>query len=144
MANTRILELISSQPESDMGSGLQIPPPGAAENLSSTAHSILGSAVAHQENASESRIGLQVRKGSTKSFTNGGLTRFKNLQRSDTSAKGGSILAERKEKKTDWLKQQATSGPKIFAILYISRSVEDKPIAVCFLFKSDHFLVIPT
>lgn len=114
-----------------MGFGLQIPPPRVAANLSSSANSILGIAVAHQESASESRIGVQVRKGSTKPNT-GGLPRFKALQKPETSTKRGtSILAERREKKADWTQQQSITGPKFVVMLWKSPGVEEKPKQVC-------------
>lgn len=80
MTNLKILELLNGNTT----------PAGVVANLSSTTNSILGAAVTHHENTSESRIGVQVHKGSTKPDA-GGLPHFKNLQKSG----GGSILAER-------------------------------------------------
>ena len=95
----------------------------SSESLSSTASSILATAVAHQENASESRIGVQVNKGISQSKLTG-LQRFKAITKSGGS---GSILAERKAKKADWVQQQSTTGPKFSITLWKSRGVEDKP-----------------
>ncbi|KAF8805081.1 hypothetical protein BYT27DRAFT_7258664 [Phlegmacium glaucopus] len=117
MENLRIMELLTSD-GTVSGAGL----PGVFSNLSSTANSILSTAVAHQETASESRIGVQVRRGSTKSEP-AGLACFKNLQKSG----GGSILAEQKDKKTDWVQQQLMTGPKFSITLWKCWGIEEKP-----------------
>lgn len=93
-----------------------------ASFISSAASSILGTAVAHQETASGSRIGLQVRRGTTRSEPVG-LARFKNLPKPG----GSSIRVERKEKKTDWIQQKATTGPKFSVTLWKCRGVDAKP-----------------
>lgn len=98
-------------------------------NLSSTASSIISSAVAHQETASESRIGVQVHRGSTR-LEPAGLTRFKNLQKSGGN-KTVSIRGERKEKKVDWIEQQSAIGPKFSITLWKSHGAEEKPKQVC-------------
>ena len=98
---------------------------GAVNNLSSTMSSILGTAVDYQESVSESRIGVQVHRGSMKS-DDGGLARFKNLQKSGGSGTT-SILAERRNKKADWVQQQSTIGPKFSVTLWKCRGVEEKP-----------------
>lgn len=113
--NPRILELLNNQTSSSSSTL------GVVEGLSPTANSILASAVIHQENASTSRIGVQVRKGA-------GLPRFKGL--SSLKSVGGdtfSITAERKAKKADWVQQQSTIGPKFSIALWKSRGIEDKP-----------------
>jgi hypothetical protein len=115
MANTKIMELLIS--DSDAAASIT--------NLSSTASSIISSAVAHQETASESRIGLQVRRGSTRSEP-AGLKRFKNTQKSGGSSTV-SIRAERKDRKGDWIEQQATTGPKFSVTLWICHDIHEKP-----------------
>jgi len=108
MANTKIMELLSSN-----------------TNLSSAASSIMSSAIAHQETASESRIGLQVRRGSTRSEPPG-LKRFKNAHKSGGSGTV-SIRVERKERKADWIEQQATTGPKFSVTLWKCHGIQEKP-----------------
>ena len=122
MGNSQILGLLS---DADASSG-------TVDKLSTVANSILTSAVAHQENASESRIGVQVRKGSTKSDAASGLPRFKNLAKSVGSGTV-SITAERKNKKTDWFQQQLTKGPKFSITLWKSLGIEAKPkqVRIC-------------
>lgn len=106
--NTKIRELLSSN-----------------DNLSSAASSIMSSAVVHQETASESRIGLQVRRGSTR-LEPPGLKRFKNTHKSAGSGTV-SIRVERKERKAEWVEQQATTGPKFSVTLWKSRGIQEKP-----------------
>ena len=72
VGNSRILELISHDSSSSTLS--------VVESLSPIASSILASAVTHQETASESRIGVQVCKGATKS-DGAGLPCFKGLSK---------------------------------------------------------------
>ena len=129
MGNSRILELLN-----DAGSSS-----GIVDNLSPVANSILASAVTHQENASESRIGVQVRKGSTKSDA-AGLPRFKNLAKS-FGTNAVNITTERKNKKADWSQQQLTKGPKFSITLWKSRGVEKPKQAwfCCSVFKSSPF-----
>jgi hypothetical protein len=125
MSNSRILDLITtaSGASATAGDG----PPGVIDNLSSTTSSILGTAVAYQESASTSRIGVQVHKGSTKSEA-GGLARFKNLRKSEgSSTRPTSILAERRNKKAEWVQQQSITGPKFSVTLWKCRGVEAKP-----------------
>ena len=131
MGNSRILELLNDASSS----------PCTVDNLSTLANSILASAVTHQENASESRIGVQVRKGSTKSDAASGLPRFKNLAK---SAGGGtvSIAAERKIKKADWYQQQSTKGPKFSITLWKSLGVEGKPKQVRICLVLSPFLIL--
>ena len=101
-------------PDGDAGAG------SATGSLSSTTTSVLAEAVSHQESASDSRLGVQVRRGPHKPEPTG-LPRFKNL------SKSSSILAERKGKKADWVEQQSMKGPKFSITLWKSRGVEDKP-----------------
>jgi hypothetical protein len=112
MANKKIMELLNSDTD-----------------LSSAASSIMSSAVAHQETASESRIGLQVHRGSTSLRSEPpGLKRFKNTHKSGSSASGTvSIRVERKERKTDWIEQQATTGPKFSVTLWTCHGIQEKP-----------------
>jgi hypothetical protein len=117
MGNPKILDLLINAGASDSTS--------IVGNISPTANSILASAVIHQENASESRIGVQVRKGVAKPET-AGLPRFKSLSKSAVSG-AVSITAERKMKKTDWVQQQSTMGPKFSIALWKSQGVQDKP-----------------
>ena len=120
LENPRILELISHDTGSSTSSGVE------THGLSPIANSILGGAVTHQQNASESRIGVQVRKGLGVAKSDGaGLPRFKGLSKPGGSG-SVSIIAERKSKKTDWLQQQSASGPKFSITLWKSRGVEDK------------------
>ncbi|KAF8967103.1 kinase-like domain-containing protein [Flammula alnicola] len=112
MANAKIMELLTGDATS-------------VTNISSAANSIISSAVTHQETASESRIGLQVRRGSTRSEP-AGLKRFKNTHKSGGSGTL-SIRAERKEKKADWIEQQATTGPKFSVTLWKCHGIQEKP-----------------
>jgi hypothetical protein len=117
MTNAKIMELLSC---------------GAASSISSTASSIISSAVTHQETASESRIGLQVHRGSTLARSEpAGLKRFKNIQKSSGSSTV-SIRAERKDKKGDWIEQQAISGPKFSVTLWKCHDIQEKPKQVVF------------
>ncbi|KAF8238077.1 hypothetical protein L208DRAFT_1375366 [Tricholoma matsutake] len=74
VGNLRILELISHN--SSTGSDTL----SVVESLSPVTNSILANAVTHQENASESRIGVQVCKGAAKS-DGAGLPCFKGLSK---------------------------------------------------------------
>lgn len=115
MANKKIMELLNSDTD-----------------LSSAASSIMSSAVAHQETASESRIGLQVRRGSASLRSEPpGLKRFKNTHKSGGSGTV-SIRVERKERKTDWIEQQATTGPKFSVTLWKCHGIQGKPKQVWF------------
>lgn len=111
--NSRILELISHN-NSTGSDALSV----VERSLSPVTNSILANVVTHQENASESRIGVQVRKGATKS-DGAGLPCFKGLSKMVGSS-AVSITAERKLKKSDWLQQQSTSGPKFLIALWKS------------------------
>ena len=98
---------------------------GDSDNsLSSTSSSILATAVTHQENVSESRIGVQVNKGTSQSKLTG-LQCFKAITKAGGSS--GSILAERKAKKADWVQQHSVTGPKFSITLWKSRGIKDKP-----------------
>jgi hypothetical protein len=94
----------------------------ATGNLSSTTTSVLAAAVSHQEFASDSRLGIQNHQGNRKPEP-AGLARLKNLSKS----KSTSHLAERRQKKGDWVDQQTVKGPKFSITLWKSRGVEDKP-----------------
>ena len=112
MANAKIMELLTSDT-------------AYISNLSSATSSIISSAVAHQATASESRIGLQVCQGSTRSEPPG-LKRFKNTHKSGGSGTV-SIQVEQKEKKADWIEQQATTGPKFSVTLWKCHGIQEKP-----------------
>ena len=111
MANPRIMGLLASDaaPSTDM---------------SSTASTIISSAVAHQETASESRIGVQVRRGNARPEPVG-LSRFKNSKKLRDSGTI-SIRTERKDKKADWTEQKAMTGPKFSVTLWKGRGIEEK------------------
>ena len=94
----------------------------ATGNLSSTTTSVLVAAVSHQKFASDSRLGVQIHQGSRKPEP-AGLARLKNISKS----KSTSHLAERRQKKSDWVDQQAVKGPKFSITLWKTRGVEDKP-----------------
>jgi hypothetical protein len=108
MANAKIMELLSSN-----------------INLSSAASSIMSSAIAHQETASKYQIGLQVRQGSMR-LEPPELKRFKNTHKSGGSGTV-SIRVKRKERKADWIEQQATMGPKFSVTLWKCHSIQEKP-----------------
>ena len=124
MGNPRIVQQLHPDGEENATSTSGIS--STIGNLSSTTTSVLATAVSHQKIASDSHLGVQIHQGSRKPEP-AGLAQFKSL------SKLISHLAERRQKKGDWVDQQTVKGPKFSITLWKSHRVEDKPkpVSVC-------------